>query len=75
MTERTARAPYEHTLHLINTVSQSCDRITELPNGRPRDLDGPTAVGTLVAMSNSAIASALLAVADALRGLAPDKEH
>lgn len=71
MTERVERAPYDHALHLINTSCQSIDRIAEYPDGRSRDLDGPTAVGTLVVTSNAAIASALLAVADALRGLAP----
>lgn len=67
MTDPIARAPYDHALHLVNTVSQSVDKIAEWPDGRPRDLDGPTAVGTLVATSNLAIASALLAVADAIR--------
>ncbi|WP_326779746.1 hypothetical protein OG481_02290 [Streptomyces longwoodensis] len=70
MSERVERKPYEHTLHLINTVGQSIDRMAETPDGRPRDLDGPTAVGTLIAVSNSAIAAALLAVADAIRSSA-----
>ena len=74
MPERVNRNPYDHTLHLINTVGQSVDRMAETPDGRPRDVDGATATGTLVAVSNTAIASALLAVADALRGLAPSKE-
>lgn len=67
MTERAARAPYDHALHLINSVSQDVDRMAAHPDGRPRDLDGPTTAGVLTALSNSAIASALLAVADALR--------
>lgn len=67
MSERVTRKPYDHALHLINSVGQSVDGMTVRPDGRPRDLDGPTAVGTLVATSNLAIASALLAVADALR--------
>jgi hypothetical protein len=67
--ERVERKPYDHALHLINIVSQDVDRLASTPGGRPRDLDGPTAAGTLVAMSNSAIASAVLAVADAIRSL------
>lgn len=67
MPEPVARKPYDHALHLINNVSQSVDGMAVRPDGRPRDLDGPTAVGTLIATSNLAIASALLAVADALR--------
>ena len=67
MPERVERKPYDHALHLINTVGQSVDRMAETPDGRPRDLDGATATGTLVAVSNTAIASALLAVADAIR--------
>jgi hypothetical protein len=74
VSERVKRNPYDHALHLINTVGQSVDRMAETPDGRPRDMDGATATGTLVAVSNTAIASALLAVADALRGLAPGKE-
>lgn len=67
MSERVERKPYDHALHLINVVSQSADKIAEMPDGQPRDLDGPTAVGVLVATSNAAIASALLAIADAIR--------
>ena len=72
MAECVARTPYDHTLHLINSVGQSVDGITMRPDGRPRDLDGPTAVGALVATSNLAIASALLAVADALHSRPTD---
>lgn len=67
MTESIARPPYEHALAEINTTSESLRGIESLPNGRPRDLDGPTAVGALTVRSNLAIASALLAVADAIR--------
>ncbi|MFM9602709.1 hypothetical protein [Streptomyces turgidiscabies] len=62
------RKPYDHTLHLINSTNKSINAVTGWPDGRSRDLDGPTAAGTLVASSNLAIASALLAVADAIRG-------
>ena len=67
MSERVERNTYDHALHLINTVGQNIDRMAETPDGRPRDLDGATAAGTLIALSNTAIASALLAVADAIR--------
>jgi hypothetical protein len=67
VTERIPRKPYDHALHLVNTVGQGVGKIAEWPDGRSRDLDGSTAVGALVATSNLAIASALLAVADAIR--------
>jgi hypothetical protein len=69
MTQPTARTPYNHTLFLINEVNQAINRVSALPDGKPRDLDGPTAVGVLSASSNLAIASALLAVADAIRSV------
>lgn len=75
MSERVERKPYDHTLHLINSVGRSVDGMTARPDGRPRDLDGPTAVGTLIATSNLAIASALLAVADALRPAPADGQE
>jgi hypothetical protein len=58
--------PYDHALHLINTIGGDINRMTETPIGSPRDLDGPTAVGALTVRSNLAIAAALLAVADVL---------
>lgn len=61
------RAPYDHALAEINITNESLRGIERLPGGRPRDLDGPTAVGALTVRSNIAIASALLAVADAIR--------
>lgn len=67
MNERVTRQPYDHALHLVNVVGEGIDKIAETPGGRPRDLDGPTATAVLVAASNTAIAVALLAIADALR--------
>ena len=67
MPEKIARTPYSHALHTINETAESLRMIEALPNGRPRDLDGPTALGTLTVRSNLAIASALLAIADAAR--------
>jgi hypothetical protein len=64
MTERT---PHSHATHLINETRQSLLTVTTLPDGRPRDLNGPTAVGALTVQSNLAIASALLAIADAVK--------
>ncbi|MER7815631.1 hypothetical protein [Streptomyces sp. NPDC096153] len=73
MPNTAARTPYEHTLHVIEETAE-CLRtgVETLPDGRARDLDGPTAIGALTVRSNLAIASALLAVADALR--APQAE-
>jgi hypothetical protein len=68
MTEPTARKPHDHALWLINSVEESISAMVTLPNGRSRDLDGPTAAGILTVRSNLAIASALVAVAEALRG-------
>jgi hypothetical protein len=67
VTERTTRLPYDHALYLINSVCENTDKIAATAHGQPRDLDGPTATALLVATANAAIASALLAVADALR--------
>lgn len=67
MTAETPRTPYSHALHTINETATSLRMIEGLPNGRPRDLDGPTAIGALTVRSNLAIAAALLAIADALR--------
>jgi hypothetical protein len=70
MTEPTARTPYEYTLHTINEVNEQTNRITGTgPSVRP--VDARTATAVLAARSNLAIASALLAVADALRAQPP----
>ncbi|MFE0727918.1 hypothetical protein ACFW2X_06640 [Streptomyces antibioticus] len=61
------RTPYDHTLHLINTGNQALNSITTHPDGQSRGLDGPTAAGVLTAQAGFAIASALLALADATR--------
>jgi hypothetical protein len=74
VSEPIVRVPYEHALAEINNTTENLRNIERLPDGRCRDLDGPTAIGVLSVRSNVAIASALLAVADALRGLAPNKE-
>lgn len=75
MPEQIRRLPYEHALHVVNETAESLRLIEALPSGRPRDLDGPTAIGALTVRSNLAIASALLVIADALRGLAPSGEE
>ncbi|GFH36605.1 hypothetical protein [Streptomyces pacificus] len=74
MPNTAARTPYGHTLHVINQTAESLRMIEARPDGRPRDLDGPTAVGALTVRSNLAIASALLAVADALRTEQPKEK-
>ncbi|MDQ0758680.1 hypothetical protein [Streptomyces canus] len=75
MTESIARPPYGHALAEINTTAEALRGIEALPDGRPRDLDGPTTIGALTVRSNLAIASALLAVADALRDSAPNAQE
>jgi hypothetical protein len=72
MKESVTRGPYEHSLAQINTTAENLRGIESLPDGRPRDLSSATAVGVLTIRSNLAIASALLAIADALRGSAPN---
>lgn len=67
MSEPIVRTPYDHALAEINNTTANLRNIERLPDGRPRDLDAPTAIGALTVRSNVAIASALLAVADALR--------
>jgi hypothetical protein len=68
MNQPTARPPHDHALWLINNVEQGVTAMCTLPDGRTRDLPGPVAVGILTVRSNLAIASALVAVAEALRG-------
>ncbi|MFF7829755.1 hypothetical protein ACFZCM_31520 [Streptomyces rochei] len=74
MSQPTARTPYDHALWLINTVDEGVNGMVTLPNGSPRDLAGHIAAGVLTARSNLAIASALLAVADALRASSTERE-
>jgi hypothetical protein len=64
----TARLPRDHALYLINQTADSLNGMATLPNGQPRDLDGPTTTGILTAWSGLAIASAIVALADAVRG-------
>ncbi|MEU9760258.1 hypothetical protein AB0D98_10920 [Streptomyces sp. NPDC047987] len=53
---------------LINSISSDISRAAELPDGRRRNMDGPTAAGFLTAQSNLAVATALLALVAAVRG-------
>lgn len=71
MTGPAPRNPYDHALHTINETSAALSSLARQPNGSGRPLDGPTAVGALNAWSNLAIASALVAIADALRAQGP----
>lgn len=66
------RNPYEHTLVEVNETLKGLQGITVMPGGGLRNLDGPTAIGVLAARSNLAVASALLAVADAIRAKVED---
>lgn len=61
MTEQ-LRTPYNHALHMINETSEA---LNDLTNGRA--VPGDVAASVLTARANLAIASSLLAVADALR--------
>lgn len=63
----TPRNPYDHAAYLINRTNENLTAITTDEYGRMRALDGPTSAGVLAASSNLAIASALLAIADAIR--------
>jgi hypothetical protein len=65
--ETIARAPYDHALYLINEVNRNINEATLFPDGRSRGIDSTALSGVLNASSNLAIASALLAVADAIR--------
>ena len=67
MNAKTTRTPYDHTLAEINEISAGVGLVATHPDGSPRGLDGPTAVGALTVRSNLAIASALLALTDAVR--------
>lgn len=62
-----SRRPYDHALHLINHTNEAVNSAIRTPDGRHRDMDATAMSGTLNALSNLAIASALLAVADAIK--------
>ncbi|MFD1656958.1 hypothetical protein ACFSL4_01585 [Streptomyces caeni] len=62
-----ARRPYDHTLHAINELNEQVSAITTWPTGQPRPLDGRMSATVLQVRGQLAIASALLAVADAIR--------
>lgn len=68
MSQSTARNAHDHALWLINHVNEGINGMCMLPDGRNRDLPGDVAVGVLTVNSNLAIASALVAVAEALKG-------
>src|SRR5690606_24943710 len=68
MSQPTPRPPHDHALWPINNVEENITGMVTQPNGQPRSVDGPTAVGILTARSHLAIASALAAIAEALRG-------
>ncbi|MGW0131924.1 hypothetical protein [Streptomyces sp. NPDC003299] len=67
MSQPTARKPYDHALWLINQVDEGVRGMTSWSGGQQRVLPGDVAVGLLTVRSNLAIASALVAVAEALR--------
>lgn len=66
MTTQTERRPYEHALAVINEVAAATNVITGTADA-PHNLPGDIAASVLTVRSNLAIASALLAVADAIR--------
>ncbi|MGV9282149.1 hypothetical protein [Streptomyces sp. NPDC003730] len=74
MSQPTARTPYEHALHQINEVSDQTNRVTGI-GANARSIDPVTTNAVLTARSNLAIASALLAVADALRSRPAEAER
>jgi len=61
------RRPYDHALHTINEVNQTINGIASMPSGGPRPLDGHLTGALTRARAQIAVASALLAVADAIR--------
>ncbi|MEU0018012.1 hypothetical protein ABZ173_10115 [Streptomyces rochei] len=73
MSQPTARTPYDHAVHQINEVSDQTNRVTGVGESA-RPIDPVTTNAVLIARSNLAIASALLAVADALRASSTERE-
>jgi len=66
MSEPDSHLPYDHALHQINEVSAQTNLVTGIGEAS-RPIPPIALVAVLTARSNLAIASALLAVADALR--------
>ena len=61
------RRPYDHALHAINELNTQVNEITTWPTGQPRPLEARMSAAVLEVRGQLAIASALLAVADAIR--------
>ena len=61
------RSPYDHTLHAINELNQHINGIASMPSGGPRPLDSHLTGALNLARAQITVASALLAVADAIR--------
>jgi hypothetical protein len=60
----------DDAIDMVNQTTKRLDQITRHPNGASRSVPGDVAVGVLTAQSNLAIATALVAVADAIRATA-----
>ncbi|MET7776281.1 hypothetical protein ABZU94_10615 [Streptomyces mirabilis] len=64
----TERRPYDAALQAINELNTQINGIVSRPDGGPRPLDGQMTAAILNVRGRLAIASALLAIADALKG-------
>lgn len=74
MNEPAPRTLRDDAIDMINQTSQRLDHITRHPDGTSRALPGDVTAGVLTAHSNLAIATALVAVADAIRATAPGSQ-
>ncbi|KOU50546.1 hypothetical protein ADK55_18560 [Streptomyces sp. WM4235] len=64
----------QNAIDMVNLTSRRLDLITGYPDGTSRSVPGDVAAGVLTAQSNLAIATALIAVADAIRATAAEPQ-
>lgn len=67
MTQPAPRTLRDDAIDMVNQTSRSIDQVSSHPDGSPRALPGDVTAGVLTAKANLAIATALIAVADAIR--------
>ncbi|MFD7016069.1 hypothetical protein [Streptomyces sp. NPDC059928] len=61
------RSPADYAAYLINQTNKNLAQITTDSSGKPRDLDGRSALSALDVSAHLAVAAALLAVADVIK--------
>jgi len=61
------QTPIEFTAEAVNVTKENVRKLTEQPNGTPRNLDFEQAAAAAQVQAINGVAAALLAIADAIR--------